>query len=218
MEISMRRAILLCSLTLLLAACAEAPPHYSYPPPSEAPLAPPPPRPIPAPSYSAPSTQRSAKPLGAGILTAKNVGLYIDNEERELRADLRGSGIGVTRPGDEIALYLRNDIVFAPNSATLTEQSVQILSAIAAVLVKYDSTALTVNGYSDTAGAPDRAIALSQQRANAVAKLLTSAGVDAKRIVARGLGATHLKIPTGPNISEPRNRRVEILITPRMAG
>ncbi len=202
-----------CSLS---AGCAETP-HYSYPPPSEAPMAPQPARP--APVYVAPTPPpRPVKPLGVGALTAKNVGGYMDGEERELRADLRRSGVGISRPGDEITLYLRSDILFAPNSQHLTARSAQILSAIAAVLIKYDSTFLTVNGYSDTMGPPDRAIQLSQERADAVAQALKEAGIDARRIVTHGLGATHLKIPTGPNVSEPRNRRVEILIQPRMAG
>ncbi|MGB8363510.1 MAG: OmpA family protein [Rhizomicrobium sp.] len=213
----MRKVILFCTMVLAVAGCAETPPHYSYPPPSAAPMAPQPARP--APVYVAPTPPpRSVKPLGMGALTAKNVGGYMDGEERELRADLRRSGVGISRPGDEITLYLRNDILFAPNSQNLTARAAQILSAIAAVLAKYDSTLLTVNGYSDTAVAPDRAIALSQEHAAAVAQALKDVGIDARRIVTHGLGATHLKIPTGPNVGERRNRRVEILIEPRMAG
>jgi outer membrane protein OmpA-like peptidoglycan-associated protein len=213
----MRNVILCCTAALVLAACAE-PVRYSYPPPYEAPMAPPAPRPASPPSYAAPTPPRSVKPLGMGRLTAKNVGDYMDNEERDLRADLKGSGVGVTRPGDTITLFLRSDILFALNSADLSPRAMQILAAIAAAVAKYDSTGLTVNGYTDTAGAFDRNIQISQERAAAVAKALAADGVDAHRIVSQGLGATHLKIPTGPNISEPRNRRVEILITPEMKG
>lgn len=215
----MRNAILCCVAAIVLANCAEEPRHYSYPPPSEAPVAPPAARPAPAaPAYVAPTPPRGVKPLGAGVLTARSAGGYIDGEERELRADLRGSGVGVSRPGDQIALYVRDDILFSGNSRNFTARASQVLSAIAAVLVKYDSTLITVSGYTDTAGDPDRAIQASQERADAVAKALMGAGIDPHRISAHGLGATHLKIPTGPNTSEPRNRRIEIVITPRMAG
>jgi outer membrane protein OmpA-like peptidoglycan-associated protein len=151
------------------------------------------------------------------LLTARNVGGYMDGEEHDLRTDLRGSGVGVSRPGDEIALTLRGDILFVANSSALTARSQQLLSVIAAILAKYDSTQLTVNGYTDAAGNADRNLALSQERADAVAKALEAGGVDAHRIAAHGLGAAHPKIPTGPNASEPRNRRVEIVITPRLA-
>jgi outer membrane protein OmpA-like peptidoglycan-associated protein len=214
----MRQIVLLCAAALALAACAE-PRHYSYPPQYEAPMAPPPPHPTPAPAYSAPPQQaKVVKPLGAGLLTDKNVGNYMDGEERELRADLRGSGVLVARPGDAITLYLRSDVIFAPNSTSLTPRAAQIIHAIAAVTEKYDSTYLNVDGYTDTAVAADKSLQLSQEHADAVARALMSAGVDKRRVSAMGFGATRLKIPTGPNKPEPRNRRVEILIKPKMVG
>ena len=215
----MRKIVVLSAL--VLAACAPA--HYSYPPPSEAPMAPQPqpePRPTPPPmsSYTAPTPPpRTVKPLNLGALTAQNVGGYIDNEERELRVDLRRSGVGVTRPGDAITLLIRSDVLFAgPGSTTLSPHGAQIIAAVAAVVGKYDSTALTVNGYTDAVGPSDRNMQVSQARADAVSKALTQSGVDAHRITSYGFGDTRLKIPTGPGKSEPRNRRVDILITPKM--
>ena len=213
----MRKIVVLCASVLAIAACG--PTHYSYPPAYEAPMAPQPsPRPNPPlPSYTAPTPQpRTVKPLALGTLTAQNVGGYMDNEERELRADLHGSGVLVSRPGDAITLLIRADVLFAPGSTTLGPRALQVLYAIAAVAAKYDSTALTVNGYTDTVGPSDKNMQLSQARADAVAKALSSAGVDAHRITSYGFGDTRLKIPTGPGKSEPRNRRVDILITPKM--
>ena len=213
----MRKIVVLCASALAMAACG--PTHYSYPPAYEAPMAPQPePRPAPPPSYTAPTPPpKVVKPLALGVLTAKNVGGYIDNEERELRADLHGSGVLVSRPGDAITLLMRGDALFTSrDSTTLSAHGSQVLSAVAAVVGKYDSTALTVNGYTDTVGPPDKNLQLSQARADAVAKALSSSGVDAHRITSYGFGDTRLKIPTGPGKSEPRNRRVDILITPKM--
>jgi outer membrane protein OmpA-like peptidoglycan-associated protein len=212
----MRKIVVLCAWAV--AACG--PTHYSYPPVAEAPMAPQPePRPAPPalPSYTAPPPQpKVVKPLAAGTLTAQNVGGYMDNEERQLRADLHGSGVLVSRPGDAITLLIRADVLFAPGATTLSPRALQVLYAIAAVTAKYDSTALTVNGYTDTVGPSDKNMQLSQARADAVAKTLGSAGVDPHRITSYGFGDTRLKIPTGPGKSEPRNRRVDILITPKM--
>ena len=213
----MRKIVVLCALAV--AACG--PTHYSYPSVTEAPMAPQPtPRPNPPamPAYTAPTPPpKAVKPLNAGVLTAQNVGGYIDNEERELRVDLHGSGVLVSRPGDAITLLMRGDALFTGrDSTTLSAHGGQVLSAVAAVVGKYDSTALTVNGYTDTVGPSDRNMQLSQARADAVAKALSSAGVDAHRITSYGFGDTRLKIPTGPGKSEPRNRRVDILITPKM--
>lgn len=214
----MRKIVVLCASALVISACS-GPTHYSYPPAYEAPIAPQPRRAPPPPSYVAPTPPpRAVKPLGEGVLTAKNVGGYIDAEEHELRVDLRGSGVGVSRPGDAITLFIRADVLFPSNGTNLTPRASQIINAIASVVAKYDSTMLTVNGYTDTAGPPDRNMQISQARADAVSKALAGAGVDAHRITSYGFGATRLKIPTGPDKSEPRNRRVEILITPKMTG
>jgi outer membrane protein OmpA-like peptidoglycan-associated protein len=214
----MRKIVVLCASALAMTACG--PTHYSYPPTYEAPMAPQPtPRPAPPPSYTAPTPPpRTVKPLAVGALTAQNVGGYIDNEERELRVDLRGSGVLVSRPGDAITLLIRADLLFAPGATTPSPRAMQVLYAIASVAAKYDSTVLTVNGYTDTVGPSDRNLQLSQARADAVAKALASSGVDPHRITSYGFGDTRLKIPTGPGKPEPRNRRVDILITPKMKG
>ena len=214
------RKIVVLYATLLVAACG--PTHYAYPPPAEAPMAPQPqPRPNPpAPAYTAPApapAPKSVKPLNEGALTAANVGGYIDNEEKELRANLHGTGVLVSRPGDAITLLIRADALFnGRDSTTLSPHGGQVISAIGAIAAKYDSTALTVNGYTDTVGSSDSNMKLSQARADAVAKELGSRGVDAHRITSYGFGDTRLKIPTGAGKNEPRNRRVDILITPKM--
>ncbi len=212
----MHKVIFLCAAALALGGCIESQ-HYSHRSSYEETAAHGARRHLSPSSYQV-AANPNVKPLGMGLLTAQNVGGYIDGEERELRADLRRSGAGVSRPGDAITLFLRDDILFEAKSTNLSGRGAQILSTVASIATKYDSTALAVNGYTDTAGTPDRNAQLSQDRAETVAKALIAAGIDARRVSARGLGATHLKIPTGLNVSEPRNRRIEILITPKMAG
>jgi outer membrane protein OmpA-like peptidoglycan-associated protein len=41
---------------------------------------------------------------------------------------------------------------------------------------------------------------------------LVKDGVPAGAIAIRGFGETHLLVPTGANVREPQNRRVEIII------
>jgi outer membrane protein OmpA-like peptidoglycan-associated protein len=208
-----------CPIIVLaaLAACTQEP-RYTYPPAYEAPMAPSGRHAPSEPAYSAPALPPGGiKPLRIGLLTAKNVGAYMDGEEQDLRIALRDSGAGVARPGDTIVLYLRDDLLFAGNSFTLSPRAEQILSAIAEVAAKYDSTLVAINGYTDTTGTSDSNMRLSQERADAVAHALSTLGIDARRILARGFGSTHLKVPTGANVGEPRNRRIEIVITPKMS-
>ena len=212
----MRRTLIICSAALLLLSCEER--RYTYPPPSESPMAPQPsPRPSPPRvGYIAPTpAPKSVKPLHV-VLTSQNVGGYMDGEEHDLRVALRGSGVGVARPGDAMTLYLRDDMLFLANSSAVSPHGAQVLSAIAAVTQRYDATILSVNGYTDASAPPDRAVVMSQERADAVAQALIASGVDKPRIAVHALGAAHPKVPTGPGISETRNLRVEIVITPKM--
>ena len=219
----MRLALIVC--LAVLAACTEEPRDNDFPPPPRG--APPASHEVHAPreARSAPLSLASApalkvgnvKPLRLGLLTTKNVGDYMDAEERELRAALRGSGAGVARPGDTIDIYLRDDILFRGKTPELSPRAVEILSAVATVVVKYDSTFLSIEGYSDTAGTSEAEMQSSQERADVVAHALVATGIGSNRISAHGFGATHLKIPTGPDRREPRNRRIEIAITPKMA-
>lgn len=152
-----------------------------------------------------------------GALAGGLVGNYMDNQEAELRQRLRSSGVRVARVGDDIVLELRNDILFELNSTDLSPRAVRTIDAVAEVLKHYDKTLIEVNGYTDTTGSADYNGKLSQARAESVANVLVDDGINAARISPRGYGETHLKIPTGDNVDEPRNRRVEIRIVPHTA-
>lgn len=215
----MKKALAL-SAAVSLGACM-APPSYNPPPVYRAP---PPSRTL-SPTPAAPRRAAAPRPLqapqnvpSAGPVRAVTVGSYMDNQERDLRTHLRGLPVGVARPGDQIVLSIRDDLLFVDNSNEFTERGKQALATIAIIARHYDHTAIAVSGYTDTRGTPQQSIALSQQHARAVGKELMAQGVSVKRLTAQGYGATRLRIKTAENVSEPRNRRIEIRITPRITG
>lgn len=79
-------------------------------------------------------------------------------------------------------------------------------------------TRILVNGYSDTSSArggisgKEYNQKLSNIRAEHVADELVAHGVPSNQITVTGFGQSHLLVPTGPNVREPQNRRVEIII------
>ena len=77
---------------------------------------------------------------------------------------------------------------------------------------KVQSHRIEVNGYTDTSGSPKYNMGLSFRRANAVAAELVKDGVPKSAIAIQGFGQTHLLVPTGDDVREPQNRRVEIII------
>jgi outer membrane protein OmpA-like peptidoglycan-associated protein len=197
---------------LALAGCVGEPPSMSVPPPQPGAPSPPVAQTSPRPLLRPPAV----KPIGAGLLGAKAAEGYMDQEESDLRAHLRGSGIVVSRMGDNLVLNIPSDTLFGANSVALDARGAELLSTIALDARRFDSTQIVINGYTDTTGTDEQNLKVSQKRADAVQKALADNGVDPHRLAAKGFGAEILRIPTGPSVNEPRNRRIEMRITPRI--
>ncbi len=103
-------------------------------------------------------------------------------------------------------------VFFDWDKATLTDRARQIVKEAADNSTRVQYTRIEVNGYTDTSGTPQYNQRLSVRRAQAVAAELVADGVPRNAISIQGFGETHLLVPTGPNVREPQNRRVEIII------
>ncbi len=154
--------------------------------------------------------------IGAGIgaLAGGAVGYYMDEQEAKLRERLRNSGVSVSRNGDNIVLNMENAILFELGSSELSREAREIIRSVSFVLNEYDQTIVEVSGFTDTTGSDDFNQDLSEERAGAVAERLIRFEVMPQRLIVRGYGETRLKIRTRDGVNEPRNRRVEIEISP----
>jgi OmpA-OmpF porin, OOP family len=103
-------------------------------------------------------------------------------------------------------------VFFDWDKADLTDRARQIVSEAASNSTMVQYTRLEVNGYTDTSGRAQYNQGLSVRRAQAVAAELVKDGVPKNAIAIQGFGDSHLLVPTGANVREPQNRRVEIVI------
>jgi outer membrane protein OmpA-like peptidoglycan-associated protein len=159
---------------------------------------------------------RNAMLVGAGIgaLAGGSVGLYMDNQETKLRQRLEGTGVSVTRQGDNIILNMPSNITFPTNQADIKPHFYEVLNSVALVLKEFNRTLVNVNGFTDSDGSEEYNIDLSQRRADAVAQYLISQQLDGNRFEVRGFGENH-PIATNTSASgKAQNRRVEIKIVP----
>ena len=103
-------------------------------------------------------------------------------------------------------------VFFDLGKASLSARAKAVVKDAAATAKTTAHTQVAVNGFADTTGTPKGNQALSMQRAKNVAAELVRGGVPAKEIAIKAFGDTVLLVPTGRNVKEPQNRRVEIII------
>lgn len=154
--------------------------------------------------------------IGAGVggLTGGAIGNYMDQQEAELRAQLQGTGVSVTRVGDNIVLNMPSNITFDVGKSDVKPQFRTTLTSVALVLKKFNRTIVDVYGHTDSTGSEESNLKLSQDRALAVANIVAANGVDSRRFYIDGRGEGQ---PVASNTTEAgraQNRRVEIQIAP----
>ena len=160
--------------------------------------------------------KRKAALIGAGVgaLVGGGIGSYMDRQEEELRAQLRATGVSVTRVGNEIVLNMPSNVTFATDQDQLSPGFFPVLDSVAIVLNKYPRTLLDIDGHTDDTGSAQYNQALSERRAVAVGQYLQSRSVDPRRLLVIGYGETRPVAPNETDLGRAANRRVEVRVTP----
>ena len=158
--------------------------------------------------------QRALIGAGVGALAGGAIGAYMDRQEAELRAELQGTGVSVTRIGDNITLNMPGNVTFATDSSDLSPAFFDVLNSVGKVLVKFDQTVVEVAGHTDSTGSDAYNQALSERRASSVAQYLQSQDVDARRMITLGLGESMPVADNSTPDGRQANRRVEITMVP----
>ena len=159
---------------------------------------------------------RNAALIGAGLgaLAGGAIGNYMDQQEAELRAQLQGTGISVTRNGDNIILNMPSNITFDVDQDAVKPGFYPTLNSVAIVLRKFNRTLIDINGHTDSTGSLQHNQDLSQRRALSVADYLGGQGIDQRRVSAVGFGPSQPVASNATEAGRAQNRRVEIQIAP----
>ena len=103
-------------------------------------------------------------------------------------------------------------LYFVEGKDEFTEESKQAVDRVLAEIAKRPVPDVLVVGHTDTVGTDALNDALGLQRAEAVRAALIKLGIPDADIRAISRGKRQLAVPTADNVSEPRNRRVEIVV------
>ena len=163
-------------------------------------------------------SQRALIGAGVGALAGGAVGAYMDKQEAELRKQLQGTGVSVTRKGDNITLNMPSNITFKTGSADLDARFFKVLDSVSLVLKEYDKTIVEVDGHTDSVGSEQMNQTLSERRASAVSQYLVSKGLKQERMIVIGAGETRPVASNDTEDGRALNRRVELTLLPLKQG
>ncbi len=104
------------------------------------------------------------------------------------------------------------NLTFASGSANIDGDSGIEVDNLASILKAYTDVKISVDGYTDNKGNPDKNMTLSQQRADAVKTRLVSQGIDASRISTKGYGDADPVATNDTPEGRAQNRRIEVTI------
>jgi outer membrane protein OmpA-like peptidoglycan-associated protein len=162
--------------------------------------------------------QRALILAGVGALAGGAIGNYQDRQEAQLRAELEGTGVSVTRIGDNITLNMPGNVTFATDSSDLSPAFFDVLNSVGKVLGEFEQTVVEVAGHTDSTGSDAYNLSLSERRAQSVTSYLTSQGVIPQRIISVGMGEKYPVADNSNASGRQANRRVEITLVPVTSG
>jgi outer membrane protein OmpA-like peptidoglycan-associated protein len=140
------------------------------------------------------------------------IGNKMDKQARKISESLPGAK--VERVGEGIRLVLgENSVRFDTNKSTLTSTAKANLDKLVSVFNEYPDTDIQIYGYTDSSGADDYNMTLSQQRAASVKSYLSGKGLASSRFNTSGLGEADPIASNETAEGKSQNRRVEFAIT-----
>jgi len=159
------------------------------------------------------SSSQNNRAAAIGAILGGASGLYLDNKEKKLRAQMAGTGVEVGRnPDGSVQLIMPGSITFDTNKSNIKPNFYGTLNKVAQTLAEDNKSAILVTGYTDNTGNDSINIPLSQARAQSVKNYLASQGVSSNRIDAQGLGSSNPIASNATAAGKEQNRRVEISI------
>lgn len=132
-------------------------------------------------------------------------------ERREAFSEAAESALNAT--ADSARVVQLEYVTFETGSANLTDISKYELENLVSFMKKYGDVNIELAGHTDNVGDPDKNIALSEARANAVyTYLMSKGGLNADRMRAVGYGQTRPIDTSDTDEGRAKNRRTEFKV------
>jgi outer membrane protein OmpA-like peptidoglycan-associated protein len=116
------------------------------------------------------------------------------------------------QPIQKNAVVVLNNIFFETGKFDLKPESVAELNKMVQLLTDNPGLRIEIGGHTDNAGIAKNNLTLSNNRAKAVVQYLTSKGIAATRLAAKGYGASRPIADNKTDAGRAQNRRTEMKV------
>lgn len=139
------------------------------------------------------------------------IGKQMDKQAAEMEREVPGAKI--ERVGEGIVVEFSGKVLFGFDKSDLTSEATNNLNSLIQILNKYPDTDIVIQGHTDDKGSNNYNQSLSERRALAVSRFLSSNNIASSRISTVGYGETAPKYSNDSESGRAQNRRVEFLIS-----
>ncbi|RZM09937.1 MAG: OmpA family protein, partial [Pedobacter sp.] len=136
-----------------------------------------------------------------------------DNEDRcpDVAGTIANKGCPeITKEEEQKITEIASKIFFENNSDKLKTASLNQLDELTAILQKYETANLTIEGYTDSNGSDEFNLKLSERRTQSVKTYLVKQGIPESRLTSTGMGEANPVADNKTAAGRARNRRVEL--------
>ncbi|MDP4602276.1 MAG: OmpA family protein [Schleiferiaceae bacterium] len=167
------------------------------------------------------SRERRVVELESEIARKDSLVQYVQKSVADALLGFQGQGLTVSLKNGKVYVSMDNSLLFNSGSWTVQDKGRLALERLAKVLASNKDVRIEVEGHTDNdayrgAGQVLDNWDLSVMRATAVTKILTGKGVGAARVSAVGRGEFQPLVPNETPENKAKNRRTEIIISPRL--
>jgi choice-of-anchor C domain-containing protein len=120
--------------------------------------------------------------------------------------------LSVRESDTEIQVQLGSEFLFDTGKFDLKPDASSTLEALASLLAKRPTSAVAIEGHTDSVGSAPSNQLLSENRAAAVRQWLVAHGIPASRITTKGFGSTTPVATNETAEGRQKNRRVEVRV------
>ena len=149
-----------------------------------------------------------------GGATGLIIGKKMDKQAQQIENEIPGAQVERIDDGIVVTFDENSGVYFDTNKSNINAGSQETLNKLSGVLIEYPDTNVLVVGHTDSTGAADYNMTLSQKRAEAVTGFMVGKGMSLGRFTTRWFGEDQPAYTNDTPEGRAKNRRVQLAILP----